>query len=202
MSEFDIEYNKMVRDLAKSGESILRTLTPARCHVWHMVSALMGETIELLEFTDLDNLVEEVGDCCFHLEGIADLFSDNFYTVYVNEYSEDSGELDPLYKDMVFMIDPVKQEYNLKAVICDAGLLFDSCKKSLIYGKSDLTLDLIKMPCIRIYQKLDRICKLNKITLDYARKKNMDKLLKGKNARYKSGVYSDEQATQRSDKTS
>lgn len=75
-----IIYGDMVRTLAKSGEAILKTLTPVKCHVWHMVSCIMGESGEAFDGTkkwliygqplSKEAVLEELGDCEFYLEGL------------------------------------------------------------------------------------------------------------------------------------
>lgn len=75
-----LSHPSMVTALAKDGQEILQTLTPLDCHLWHMASALCGETGELLDAIkraviyrkeiDLVNVVEELGDIEFYLEGL------------------------------------------------------------------------------------------------------------------------------------
>ena len=67
-----MNYSDMVRSLAKDGNHILATLTPAKIHMFHMASALNGEASELLEgwiSGDLENVSEELGDLEFYAEG-------------------------------------------------------------------------------------------------------------------------------------
>jgi NTP pyrophosphatase (non-canonical NTP hydrolase) len=71
---------EMVRCLAKPGEKILESLTPMRCDALHMSSKLCSEAGELMDAIgkwvyyegDLDrkNVVEELGDIEFYLEGL------------------------------------------------------------------------------------------------------------------------------------
>lgn len=70
----------MVRVLAKDGAQILTELTPAKCHVWHMATGVAGEAGELLDAVkkhvaynkrlDLANVIEELGDLEFYMEGL------------------------------------------------------------------------------------------------------------------------------------
>lgn len=70
----------MVAALAKSGAEILATLTPEKVHTWHMSSGIVGEAGELSEAVkkyvaynkplDRANVVEELGDLEFYMEGI------------------------------------------------------------------------------------------------------------------------------------
>lgn len=73
-----IPYADFVRALAKPGADILATLTPERTHLLHMAIGICGEAGELLEgvlaagnATDArDNVIEELGDFEFYLEGM------------------------------------------------------------------------------------------------------------------------------------
>lgn len=76
----ETEYVAMVSNLAKPGADILATLTPEKCHLWHMNTGQSGESGELSDAIkryviynkaiDLDNVIEELGDIEFYLEGI------------------------------------------------------------------------------------------------------------------------------------
>jgi NTP pyrophosphatase (non-canonical NTP hydrolase) len=75
-----VDYSKMVRTLAKPGEDILATLTPEKVHVWHMASCIPGEAGECFDGVkkwilygkplDRANVVEELGDLEFYMEGL------------------------------------------------------------------------------------------------------------------------------------
>ena len=70
----------MVSRLAKPGVAILNTLTPEKCHLWHMATGVNGEAGELTDAVkkavaynkelDRDNVIEELGDLEFYLEGL------------------------------------------------------------------------------------------------------------------------------------
>jgi NTP pyrophosphatase (non-canonical NTP hydrolase) len=73
-------YAKMVKSLAKPGLEILYSLNAQKAHLSHMALLLSGETGELVDaikkytiYTkplDLENVIEELGDIEFALEGI------------------------------------------------------------------------------------------------------------------------------------
>lgn len=70
----------MVAGLAKPGNEILNSLTPEKCHLWHMASCVPGEAGELFDAVkkhviyekeiDRENVIEELGDLEFYLEGV------------------------------------------------------------------------------------------------------------------------------------
>lgn len=75
-----INFQDMVAALAKPGADIIATLTPEKAHSLHMVVGISGEAGELLDAVkksviynkelDRENVVEELGDLEFYLEGL------------------------------------------------------------------------------------------------------------------------------------
>ncbi len=75
-----IKHNEMVSALVKPGEAILKSLTPKQCHELHMILGISGESGELLDALkkhivyerelDRENVIEELGDIEFYLEGL------------------------------------------------------------------------------------------------------------------------------------
>lgn len=73
-------FEKMVEALCKPGTEIIRSLNPARAHELHMAVGISGEAGELLDAIkkyvvyekplDRDNVVEELGDLEFYMEGL------------------------------------------------------------------------------------------------------------------------------------
>lgn len=78
--ELEQEYSRMVEVLAKSGTIIQQELTGDDCHNLHMVIGISGEAGELLDALkkhiiyrkplDILNVIEELGDIEFYLEGL------------------------------------------------------------------------------------------------------------------------------------
>lgn len=72
-----------VRTLAKPGEEIHKQLTPHKLELWHMGSCIPGEAGELFDAIkkhvvynkeiDRENVVEELGDLEFYMEGLRSL---------------------------------------------------------------------------------------------------------------------------------
>lgn len=75
-------HREMVASLVKDGAQIKDELTPLQAHLWHMATGVAGEAGELLDavkkhvvyqkLLDLDNVIEELGDLEFFMEGLRD----------------------------------------------------------------------------------------------------------------------------------
>lgn len=80
MIETEKEHASMVCALVKPGSDILDTLSPEKCDLLHMTIGLSGESGEMLDAIkkhivynkelDRENVIEELGDIEFYLEGI------------------------------------------------------------------------------------------------------------------------------------
>lgn len=78
-------YTALVRNLRKPRQEVLDELTPEQADLWHMGTLLITEAGELLDAIkkhviyqkplDFDNVVEELGDLEFSLEGIRQILS-------------------------------------------------------------------------------------------------------------------------------
>jgi NTP pyrophosphatase (non-canonical NTP hydrolase) len=76
----DINHADMVKTLSKPGADIVNTLTPEKADLWHHGTGVAGEAGELLDAIkkaaiynkpiDRANVVEELGDLEFYMEGI------------------------------------------------------------------------------------------------------------------------------------
>lgn len=75
-----INYSEFVGSLVKSPNQIVEELTPHKAHCLHMAVGVAGEAGELLDAikkyaiynkeVDFENLIEELGDIEFFLEGL------------------------------------------------------------------------------------------------------------------------------------
>ncbi len=180
-----ITHPQLVTQLAKPGDDIIRSLTPEKAHIWHMASCLPGEAGELLEGIlhwepgqPTDNLVEELGDIEFYLEGYRQGTGINRNETLSGTFVKD---------DNITRI--------IAGVIITCADLFDCAKRYVIYCKAfdherSLTI-LAKLELallnLRIYIGTD---------YDTVVKANIDKL----SVRYNQLTYSDESAQQRADK--
>ncbi len=80
-----MNHTELVTALAKPGCDILDDLSPDQAFVLHMSIGVSGESGELLDAIkkwaiyqkplDIDNVIEELGDIEFYLEGIRQAFS-------------------------------------------------------------------------------------------------------------------------------
>lgn len=80
MSEIEDNHGKMVAILAKNGEVIKSEMNAFKAGLMHMTMGICGEAGELLDgikkhiiydkTLDFDNIVEELGDIEFYLEGL------------------------------------------------------------------------------------------------------------------------------------
>ncbi len=80
MKPEEIDYQEMVRTLAKPGETIIAEMTPGDAHLLHMAVGISGESGELLDAVkkrvvyrkelDRQNVIEELGDLEFYMEGV------------------------------------------------------------------------------------------------------------------------------------
>lgn len=73
---------ELVKALAKPGQDIVGSITPDGAHLLHMAVGISGEAGELLDAVkkaviyckpiDMDNVIEELGDLEFYMEGLRD----------------------------------------------------------------------------------------------------------------------------------
>jgi len=80
MSKIGNAHKELVRNLVKPGEAIVKELDPAKAELLHMAVGISGEAGELLDaikkYTmynkpmDMDNVIEELGDLEFYMEGL------------------------------------------------------------------------------------------------------------------------------------
>jgi len=80
MGDLMSDFGEMVAALVKPGEDIKASLSSSDCHNLHMIIGLYGEAAELGDAMkksiiygkplDRENVVEEIGDIFFYLEGL------------------------------------------------------------------------------------------------------------------------------------
>lgn len=80
----NVPYSEFVAALAKPGDAILAEMNPDQMHLLHMAVGVAGEGGELLDAIkkvaiyqreiDVENVIEELGDLCFYMQGIMNAF--------------------------------------------------------------------------------------------------------------------------------
>lgn len=80
MSETEKKHAEMVRALLKSGEEIMKEMTPMKANLLHIGLGLSGEVGELVDAIkkhaiynqplDFDNVIEELGDLEFFVKAL------------------------------------------------------------------------------------------------------------------------------------
>jgi hypothetical protein len=173
----NITFPEMVAALVKPGQEIIDSLTPEKVHIWHMASALLGELPELLDAISTENnILEELGDVEFYLEG--------YRLPFHWEILPDESKLIISSKGCAF------DYFHEKA-----GELFDLTKKHVLYGK-ELDAEVMHAAWSKCHHMLKRLYKTLSINREEAIAANIEKLSK----RYRGFTYSDQAAKDRADK--
>ena len=180
-----IDYGQMVKDLAKDGQEILNSLTPEKAHLLHMAVGMSGEAGELLdgmrltpESTHLDvvNIVEELGDLEFYLEGLRQAVG----------IAPASNEPTQKYKgSMDFATN----------IVCEVSNVLDIVKKNVIYCKE---LDMVKM--VATLTQLETELEYFRQSVRISREETLEANIQKLSVRYASGQYSNKEAHDRADK--
>lgn len=180
-------FKNMVNDLVKPANLILASLTASFCNFLHMIIGIVGEAAEFREaanHNDRSNMVEELGDLEFYLEGLYQEIGTDQPTFANSELGE--------FRNVDEFAD---------ALQISSGNLLDKIKRLTIYLKP-ITLNDIEEVAQEVRRCLDAFYLYNvySITRGECIDHNINKLLKGGKARYKEGKYSDAQANARADK--
>jgi len=191
-----IKHHEMVTALIKPGSAILETLTDKKADLLHMAVGVAGEAAEILLAIDdhvslnreLDraNLIEELGDIEFYLEGARQNVGISHDEILdILEYNHNS------YIDLSTL--HLAARLSIKS-----GDFLDAVKKYVIYNKPQDFKSLFSgMSGIEAYMSALRA--RFDITREEVLAANIYKLAEGPNARYKKG-YSDKAAQDRADK--
>lgn len=177
-------HSQMVMELAKPGQAITESLTPSKAHVWHMTSCLMGEAGELLEGInrfDKSNIIEELGDLEFYMEGLRIELKFNRSAVIAAMAN-------------LTVLDVIIPSY-LTGILIESCNIFDACKKWIIYEK-DLDRGVLLLALARFEWYMSAFRARYSIDYENTIAGNMEKLGK----RYSAGSYSNEAAQERRDK--
>jgi hypothetical protein len=190
----NIIYADMVKALAKPGLAIVASLTPETAHNLHMAIGVSGETGELLDSIeesirtnvpfDMANIIEELGDIEFYMEGM--------YQGTGVTRDEVKQLLDTNAVFNITNMDVLKVATYLSIA---AAALLDAIKKETIYCKP-LDRNAVMVALARIEMQMDVMRSTLKIELKEILTFNKMKLGK----RYASLSYSDAAAQARVDK--
>lgn len=164
----------MVSRLIKKPVDLQASSTPFKWALIHAVFGIAGELAELEDYSDKDNLLEESGDILFYCRNLRQVLS-------LPDYVE--GSIKPASAFSV------------------AGDLLDAAKRIAIYSYelTDASLETFTKIVDGAESIVEHALASYGITREQALRANLDKLLTGANARYKSG-YSDAAAQARVDK--
>ncbi len=185
------QHSETVTSLCKDGSAIIKGIldrgeaeAARRMTLLHMAIGFAGETMEYylaVDMGDEKNMREELGDLEFFLEG--------------------------LYKDTGVRTAPHALTSNhstsrsQRRVLIEAGeSILDAAKKLVIYNKNPEQDADWKVLLDSARFALDAIYFSTNTDRDQILAENIDKLVGGKNARYKGGAYSDQAAHERRDK--
>lgn len=189
-----INHADMVKVLAKSGETIADELTGENAHLLHMAVGISGEAAELLAAfetpaetgapIDMENVLEELGDLEFYIEGLRQglgvtrkTIRDTFPSVMLTPNGDyDSG-------------------WFAVKISIRSGEILDLIKKVVVYQK-DVELDKIVKELSSLETVLDALRDSCDITYEECLEANIAKLGK----RYEGFKYSDSAAQTRADK--
>jgi NTP pyrophosphatase (non-canonical NTP hydrolase) len=187
----EIKHNEMVRALAKDGWLIKNEMSGQDCHLLHMALGFVGEVAELqepfedycdLKPLDVENVVEELGDMEFYLEGLRQGIG-----IEYQQKCEDICD----ESTVSYHID-----VDLKHLVILAGKLLDAVKRVVIYRKP-VDVPLISTHLQNIYKHMTVIRYRVKVTRQDTLDANIAKLGK----RYEGLQYSNQAAVERADKT-
>jgi len=193
-------YGEFVEDLAKDGEEILGEVTAENMHLLHMAIGMSGEVGELLdpivlsedwaEF-DRENMLEELGDYEFYLEGFRQGIGVSRESIVCDLVF--SADVDHSYLDHFEYVAGMLKACVLALSSYTASIL-DLVKKHVIYQQ-----DFNQNSAIEYLKEIDYFLQMMRQALRLTRSDvldfNMEKLM----VRYSKG-YSDQQAKDRADK--
>ncbi|USM11563.1 nucleoside triphosphate pyrophosphohydrolase [Citromicrobium phage vB_CbaS-RXM] len=182
-----ITHPELVRALAKPGAAIAESMTAQSADLLHHAVGVSGECGELLEALtaypigiDRVNLVEELGDLEFYLEGFRqNLGIERAATVTAND-NEVMGY-------GVFT--------TTAHLAVSASKLLDLAKKVVIYEK-----EVVCAPFVIELQKFERLLNAIRFYLDITREETIEGNIAKLQVRYAAGSYSNQQAQTRADK--
>jgi NTP pyrophosphatase (non-canonical NTP hydrolase) len=126
------EHAQLVRDLKKPAMDIHRTITPLDLDLIHMIMGISGEAGELLDAVkkatiykksiDISNVVEELGDLEFYLEGLRQILNITREDVLAQNISKLRIRYGQKYSDKAAQDRVDKAKVLDQAIECDLDL--------------------------------------------------------------------------------
>lgn len=174
---------EMVTALKKNPGHIHADLSAQKIDAWHMASCIVGEAGELfhaINEKDHENIIEELGDIEFYLEGLRQCFN----------IARDEILLDPSIGEICHI--PDLHSIDLPFA---AASLFDVLKKHIIYNR-EFDMPALMRAMLEFESVLEGIRDDFNITWGETLAHNLEKL----NKRYAEGKFTDAQAQARADK--
>lgn len=195
--EADVEHSELVRRLAKPGSQIAKEMTADGAHLLHMIVGVCGEAGELLEAItatavchlplNRSNVVEELGDLEFYLEGLRQ----GCQITRGETRRRSIGDKSEIVETGGYSL-----AFHAAVEICiESGKLLDAVKKSVVYQKS-LDLGELVRSLSNFEFSMEEFRQSLAITRDETLACNIEKL----KVRYASLSYSDHAAQTRADK--
>lgn len=188
-----MNYATLVATLAKPGKDIIASLTPEKAHLLHMAVGISGEAGELLiaiknyvihaQPLDLPNVIEELGDQEFYMEGMRQGAGIERAEILPHERPSPYGR-------------PTILDHAIENA-CEASELLDLIKKHVIYNRA-LDRDAVTNKLKSMDLHMDGLHRRFHVTRDETLLANTAKL----SQRYKGHTYSDSAAQARADKAS
>jgi len=189
----EITHPEMVKSLAKDGIVIIEELTPESAHLLHMAVGIAGEAGELcqaiylsinFEYIDKENVIEELGDLEFYIEGLRQ---------GLQLARNQTVDLEPTSMAYMSIFDRVKDQSIQLNIEC--SILLDFVKKSAFYVKP-----------IKLNSVIDSLVKINnhmrelRLSFGIHHIDTIEHNIAKLGERYKGHSYSNEQAIARADK--
>lgn len=189
-------HSELVTSLSKPGTEIAHSITASQAHLLHMAVGVVGEVAEIAQALrevvifrrqlELDNLLEEVGDTEFYLEGLRQGLGLTF-----EKLQDFKAEL-----ELPAKVEGIEHQMTLITfgLTVASGMLIDQIKKHVIYNKP-LNIERISKELRTIDFFLEGVYASTGASRDTVLQLNIDKLTK----RY-GDSYSDTKAQVRADK--
>ena len=210
--EVAVPYQEFVWRLCKPGETLLSEMTASKVHMWHMVSAILGEAAELTQCMEAlaageitlaearENVTEELGDLSFYCVGYQK--TEEWQQPKSDEYLKDvlDAAIDRTevteFLGLLWSVSPTdKLAALVSRVVGAAERVFDAGKQWFIYNKAfdRATLDVAIMVLLRTLSTVRLVWELTEQEIEEYNRKKLQ-------LRYNKLVYSDQHAHERADK--